>query len=295
MNRDPRTAGFTLAELLVSLVIAGFLAGVILQLVTGQARFTDIQYARQEVQDNARGTLELLGSELRTVPLPGGLLVAREDSIRFHSPMAWGVYCGESAGSRFVVFDKGVWVNAASGGIPLRTGLVLQRSEGSVDGTVPPVFDSDGDAARSDTLAPTAVAVSPCKGLMDDPTKTVVVRFTDVDAGVPGSPGLAAYVWRSVAYGAGGLSAAGERWMTRELAGSGKPEPLAGPIDSLTFRYLNAAGVAFATPVDVTRRDSIRNVRVIVKMKARKGTGASSGDRKVSTQDSITVSLRNFR
>jgi hypothetical protein len=30
-------------------------------------------------------------------------------------------------------------------------------------------------------------------------------------------------------------------------------------------------------------------------MKARKGTGASSGDRKVSTQDSITVSLRNFR
>lgn len=295
MNRDPRTAGFTLAELLVSLVIAGFLAGVILQLVTGQARFTDIQYARQEVQDNARGTLELLGSELRTVPLPGGLLVAGEDTIRFHSPMAWGVYCGESGGSRYVVFDKGVWVNAAGAGIPPRTGLVLQRSEGSVDGTVPPVFDSDGDAARSDTLAPTAVAVSPCKGLMDDATKTVVVRFTDVEEGVPGSPGLAAYVWRPVAYGAGSQNAAGERWMTRELSGSGRPEPLAGPIDSLTFRYLNAAGVAFTTPVDVTKRDSIRNVRVIVKMKARKGTGASSGNRKVSTQDSITVSLRNFR
>lgn len=298
MNRaphDPRTAGFTLAELLVSLVIAGFLAGVILQLVTSQARFTDIQYARQEVQDNARGTLELLGSELRTVPLPGGLLMAGEDTIRFRSPMAWGVYCGESSGSRYVVFDKGVWVTAAAGGIPLRTGLVLQRSEGSLDGTVPPVFDSDDDAARSDTLSPALVETSPCKGLMDDPTRTVVVRFDNVDATVPGAPGLAAYVWRSVAYGGGAPNAAGDRWMTRELSGSGSPEPLAGPIDSLTFRYLNAAGVAFTAPVDVTKRDSIRNVRVIVKMRARQGTGVSSGDRKVSTRDSITVSLRNFR
>ncbi len=297
MNRaphHPRTAGFTLVELLVSLVIAGFLAGVILQLVTSQARFTDIQYARQEVQDNARGTLELLGSELRAVPLPGGLLMAGEDTIRFRSPLAWGVYCGASAGSRFVVFDKRVWVTAAAAGIPPRTGLVLQRTEGSVDGTVPPVFDSDDDAARSDTLSPTEVAVSPCKGLMDDATRTVVVKFDDVDAGVPGDPGLAAYVWRSVAYGAGAGSA-DERWMTRELAGSGRPEPLAGPIENLTIRYLNAAGVAFAAPVDATRRDSVRSVRVIVKMKARKGTGASSGDRKVSTQDSITVSLRNFR
>ncbi len=298
MNRapqHPRDAGFTLAELLVSLVIAGFLAGVILQLVTSQARFTDIQYARQEVQDNARGTLELLGSELRTVPLPGGLLMAGADTIRFRSPIAWGVYCGTASGSRFVVFDKGVWVTAAAGGIPMRTGLVLQRSDGSVNGTVPPVFDSDDDAARSDTLAPAAVAASPCKGLTDDATKTVVVKFDDVDAGVPGAPGLAAYVWRSVAYGKGKADATGDRWMTRELSGSGKPEPLAGPIDSLTIRYLNAAGVAFATPVDATKRDSVRNVRVIVRMKARQGTGVSSGNRKVSTQDSITVSLRNFR
>ncbi|HLM66550.1 MAG TPA: type II secretion system protein [Longimicrobium sp.] len=293
--RDARTAGFTLAELLVSLVIAGFLAGVILQLVTSQARFTDIQYARQEVQDNARGTLELLGSELRTVPLPGGLLMAGADTIRFRSPMAWGVYCGTSGGSRFVVFDKGVWVTAASAGIPLRTGLVLQRTEGSLDGTIAPVFDSDDDAARTDTLAPTLAAASPCGGLTDDATRTVVVKFDDVDAGVPGTPGLAAYVWRSVAYGGGVADAAGDRWMTRELSGSGRPEPLAGPIENLTIRYLNAAGVAFSAPVDAVRRDSVRSVRVIVTMKARQGTGVSSGTRKVSTQDSITVSLRNFR
>ncbi|HEX8211249.1 MAG TPA: type II secretion system protein [Longimicrobium sp.] len=293
--RDTRTAGFTLTELLVSLVIAGFLAGVILQLVTGQARFTDIQYARQEVQDNARGTLELLGSELRTVPLPGGLLMAGEDTIRFRAPMAWGVYCGENSGSRYVVFDKFVWVNAAAGGIPLQTGLALQRSDGSIDGTAPPVFDWAENVTRSDTLSRTVAATSPCKGLTDDDTRTVVVKFDNVPGGVPGSPGLAAYVWRSVAYGKGTPDAAGDRWMTRELSGSGRPEPLAGPVENLTFRYLNAAGVAFTAPVDAIRRDSIRNVRVIVTMRGRQGTGASSGKRKVSTQDSITVSLRNFR
>jgi prepilin-type N-terminal cleavage/methylation domain-containing protein len=298
MNRashDPRTAGFTLAELLVSLVIAGFLAGVILQLVTSQARFTDIQYARQEVQDNARGTLELMGSELRAVPLPGGLLMAGEDTIRFHSPIVWGVYCGStSTNSRWVVFDKSVWVTAAAGGIPMQAGLALQRTQGSADGTVPPIFDSHSTATRGDTLAPAAAAASPCGGLMDDPTRTVVVKFDNVPTTVPGSPGLAAYVWRTVAYGAGAGSA-DERWMTRELGGSGDPEVLAGPIDSLTIRYLNAAGVAFTAPVEATKRDSVRNVRVIVKMKARKGTGASSGNRRVSTKDSITVSLRNFR
>lgn len=297
MNRaahDPRTAGFTLVELLVSLVIAGFLAGVILQLVTGQARFTDLQYARQEVQDNARGTLELMGSELRTVPLPGGLLVAGEDTVRFRSPMAWGVYCGASSGSRFVVFDKGVWLNAAGAGIPLLTGLALQRTEGSLDGTVPPVFDFEANATRSDTLSPTAAAASPCGGLMDDPKRTVVVKFDNVPVTVPGLPGLAAYVWRTVAYGAG-AGTADERWMTREFSGSGRPEVLAGPIESLTIRYLSAEGVAFAAPLDAVKRDSVRSVRVIVAMKARKGTGASSGDRKVSIRDSITVSLRNYR
>ena len=292
--RPPRTAGFTLAELLVSLVIAGFLAGVILQLVTSQARFTDIQYARQEVQDNARGTLELLGSELRTVPLPGGLLMAGEDTIRFRAPLAWGVFCGASSGSQYVVFDKGVWVTAAAGGIPLQVGLALQETDGSADGTVQPTFDFEANATRSDTLAPAVAASSPCRGLMYDPTRTVVVKFDNVAPTVVSSPGFAAYVWRSVAYGAGAGTAA-ERWMTRELSGSGKPEVLAGPVENLTIRYLNAAGVAFPAPVDAIRRDSIRNVRVIVTMKARKGTGVSSEDRKVSTRDSITVSLRNFR
>lgn len=277
-------AGFTLVELLVAMVIAGFLAGVILQVVTGQARFTNVQYARQEVQDNARGTLELVGSELRGVPLPGGLIHAGADSIRFAAPMVWGVYCGAASGSHYAIFDKGAWVSSASS-IPTTTHLAVQTSELNATAGTVAAFQFAPSVTRSDTLNAAQAAASPCGTLTSAPTQTSVIKIDGVAAGVAPVAGFAVYLYRTVAYGDGVPVSGGDRWMTREHGGS--PEPLAGPIDHVAFRYLDAAGASVAAG----NLDAVRSVRVIVAMKARKVSAAEF----VTSEDSITVSLRNFQ
>lgn len=280
----PSTAGFTLVELLVAMVIAGFLAGVIMQVVTGQARFTNVQYARQEVQDNARGTLELVGSELRGVPQPGGLIHASADSIRFAAPMIWGVYCGAASGSHFAIFDKGAWVNAASS-IPSTPSLAVQTSEQNATAGTVAAFQFAPGVTRGDTLNATQAATSPCGPITSAPTQTSVIKIDGVPAGVTPVPGLAVYLYRTVAYGDGAPVTNGDRWMTRE--NGGQPEPLAGPIERVAFRYLDATGAAVAAD----NLNAVRSVRVVVAMKARKTSHAAF----VTSEDSITVSLRNFQ
>lgn len=278
------SAGFTLVELLVAMVIASFLAGVILQVVTGQARFTDVQYARQEVQDNARGTLELVGSELRGVPLPGGLIHAGTDSIRFRSPMVWGVYCGATGGLHYAIFDKGAWVSGAAS-IPTTAGLAVQTAEANATAGTVAAFQFAPEVTRSDTLGAAAAAASPCAGLTTATTQTSVITLSGVPAGVTPVAGFAVYLYRTVAYGDGEEPGGGQdRWMTREYGG--QTEPLSGPIDHVTFRYLDAAGAAAGADLD-----AVRSVRVVVAMKARKVSGAAF----VASEDSITVSLRNFQ
>ena len=55
-------AGFTVVELMVAIVLTGILATIMFQLMQGQGRFAGLQDARQEVQQNDRGALDLITS-----------------------------------------------------------------------------------------------------------------------------------------------------------------------------------------------------------------------------------------
>src|SRR5690606_941020 len=63
------------------------------ELVGGQARFVEMQSAREEVQQNTRAALELIGSELRALPPGGALVRAADDSITLRTARFWGVVC----------------------------------------------------------------------------------------------------------------------------------------------------------------------------------------------------------
>lgn len=286
-TRHGRAAGFTLIELLVAVVVAGILAGVILQVVTGQARSTDIQFARQEVRDNTRGALELVASELRGLSgTAGAIHYAGSDSIRFRAPLAWGVYCDTESGRTLVRVDSVVW-NAIRASVPTTVGLAVQT--GATTETY-----AYTDAATS--VGPVDANLGDCAAsIMQSDTRTVVIGFTDVNTTtVPATPdpviGNSVYLYRNVAYGDGVATASSDRWMTRGLGST--VEPLAGPIDSLQFRYLNSTNATLSAPVaDPTQ---IRSVRVIIAMRARRGTGADTLQI-ARTRDSVTIALRNVR
>ena len=119
-KRARRTAGFTLVEVMVALLIALILSGVVFQLIRGQSRFVTVQSAREEVQQNTRGALELMASELRSIE-PGGLVETDSNSVTFLLPRAWGLYCGGTATQMSAVFP-----------VPPRPTTVIKRTASSL-------------------------------------------------------------------------------------------------------------------------------------------------------------------
>jgi prepilin-type N-terminal cleavage/methylation domain-containing protein len=95
-------AGFSLIELLVALMISGLLATVMFQLMSGQGRFVEIQSAREEVQQNSRAALDLIGNDLRTLPGGESLVRADDDSITVRTARItpWTSHCLRSAARR---------------------------------------------------------------------------------------------------------------------------------------------------------------------------------------------------
>ncbi|MBD0320507.1 MAG: prepilin-type N-terminal cleavage/methylation domain-containing protein, partial [Gemmatimonadetes bacterium] len=99
MSSANRRAGFTLVELLVAVVLTGLLATILFQMIRGQTTFTQMQSAREEVDQNTRGALELITSELRAVP-SAGIVTASADRITFRLPRVWGILCAPATAGR---------------------------------------------------------------------------------------------------------------------------------------------------------------------------------------------------
>jgi prepilin-type N-terminal cleavage/methylation domain-containing protein len=270
-------AGFTLVELLVAVVISGILAGVIFKLVNQQGRLVQMQSSREDVQQNSRGVLELLSSEMRGISASRGVSYAGKDTIQVRSPLVWGVYCGSASGSTFVLFDKTVWQEVSTY-IPSNRGLSVEPA----DGSTAQVFSNVAYDAVS-------LAGTPCAALDPDAASVQAVRIASVaPSGSPTVGASRAYLFQQVEYRAA-LSSDNSVWVRRAVGG-GTVEPLAGPVDSLRFRYLNAAG-SVIPPIagkDTVLRTSVRGIRVIAATKSR-----AKGIPVQRQVDSATIFLRN--
>jgi hypothetical protein len=104
------------------------------------------------------------------------------------------------------------------------------------------------------------------------------------------------YPYRTYAYGSGvapSTTSMTDRWMYRgEITGAGSRQPLAGPIETLQFRYLDNAGNLLAAPGANTA--AVRAVRVVLTTRARKTVSHSSDTRLMERQvDSTTIYVRN--
>lgn len=124
---DPgRRGGFTLVELMVAMLISGILMATLFQILTGQSRAVAVQGAREEAQQNVRGALEILSSELRTA-IPQGITRAEAQAITFMQPRAWGLVCGSNGGASVdavfpTVQGLGAFTIGGGAGVVLNTG-----------------------------------------------------------------------------------------------------------------------------------------------------------------------------
>jgi hypothetical protein len=273
-------------ELLIALVLGTMLVGFVFTFVNGQARSAGMQSAREEVQQNARGALELAANDLRTV-VPQGVLVADAQQLVVLAPSRWGILCSVTATAAVVLFPvDGSDAPAAGDG----NGLMFLD-----DATWRPALPTEASVS---TVAPEPQATLPvaCASLGYQEAaggSLAGFRFTGANypAGLAAGSTVMTYqkVRYTVAAGTGGT------WVYRSNGWTGQTatmQPLAGPVvaDSVRFRYFTAASTSpLATPVTTPYARNLSAVRFQVRMDSRQKVN-QTGQQK---QDSVTVSLRN--
>ncbi|HSU13195.1 type II secretion system protein [Longimicrobium sp.] len=287
--------GFTLVEVLVAMVLAVLLGGVIFEVVRGEGRFAAVQSARQEVQQNARGALEILSSELRAAQA-SGLVRADADGISFLVPRAWGVSCGGgSAAQRFAVFPDVPDAGALMFEVNTATGVL-----GNTGTDAAPVWapNPNPDAAARATVNSIVTldlnaAGNACIGIRPNGDGATVRGVTINGANLPAVPaGNTLYLYQWVRYDV--RQDGTEWWIYRSLGvGDGTTQqPLAGPLtgaDGLQLTYFTANGAALAAP-GTTLANLQQVARIGIRVKAASRT---KGRTNQVDELSASVQLRN--
>jgi prepilin-type N-terminal cleavage/methylation domain-containing protein len=95
-----RRRGFSLAELLVAVVLLGIVGGALTRLVVDQMRFFDKVQVSRGARSAARNSMNVMLAELRMVQDSGGVTDIGVDnkSVTVNVPYRFGMFCGTAGG-----------------------------------------------------------------------------------------------------------------------------------------------------------------------------------------------------
>lgn len=243
--------GFSLAELMVALMISGIIGVALTRLVINQSRFVASQQGMMTARAGARAGFNVMVQELRMVGV-GGVLTAHADSITVRVPYAYGVACEQPSGGWTAValfpVDSANYASATLSGYAWRdsTGTWQLWEPASLTAGVA----SDCSTSSSPSTSP-AITVLPNGKL---------VRVSNVLATKQGSP---VYLYQKVRYAlAPSVELPGRIALWRTLIDTGQRDELVAPFDtSSVFSFLTGnALVVSASPPAVL--DSLRGIKV---------------------------------
>ena len=227
--------GFTLVEIIVTMVIAVIIGVAFTRLMIHQSRFFDRQNTNRQARSVSRGALNVMMSELRMVAVPGGVLAAARDSIIVRVPFAFGVFCASSAaGSTFSL-------------APMDS---LAYAEGGVRGYA--WRDSTGNYTYQNanfTLAPGLVSDCGLVGINTLPRGKAVTVMPVIHASAVS--GTAVFLFRTIEFKFRESAALpGRLALWRRNIGTNVSEELVAPFDSTAhFRFfVNGSAVAQDAP-----------------------------------------------
>lgn len=242
--------GFSLAELMVALVIAGIIGVALTRLMISQSRFVATQDGLMRARTGARAGFNVVIQELRMVT-PGGLLAAARDSVTARVPFAFGVACSQPSGGQQAIlllpFDS---ANFASASL---TGFAWRDSTGTYQFIEP--------ATLTNGSGPSSACTGVTPGPITVPAGWQVVYVSPNNLAT--LPGAAVYLYQKVRYEfASSSELPGRLALWRTVVGTGTREELVAPFDTTSrFSFLvnNRLAVQAGVPAVL---DSVRGLRL---------------------------------
>jgi prepilin-type N-terminal cleavage/methylation domain-containing protein len=267
--------GFTLIELMISLVLLTIVGGGVLTLLNNQQRATRQQAQLAMLQSNVRTGTLLLPSELRELHIDatgGDIVSMAADNITYRAMRGTSVACAVSTTQ-----------------VTLRNGLTFgYRAPIAGRDSLLLFIDNDTESATDDGWKATALAAPAATTCPDGSAATAytvaipadTVAMVSLDAVV-----RTFEVMQLTLYQANGRNWLGARSVSaNELA----VQPVLGPLTAtgVQFRYLTADGVTTTTNRSLVR--SI-DVRIVGETDGLVSNGSST---QLMKQDSLTARIR---
>ncbi len=212
--------GFSLVELIITLVLVSIIGAASGRLLVSQTRFFARLAGQKDARSVTRNARNIIQTELAMTEAPGGIVAASNDSISVRMPYAWGVFCASATMMRLPV-DSAVYAMATMAGYAIKDTTATGAYVYTASGTAP-------SAGTSTNCTTTASITAPTNGAYLSVT------------GSSGTQGAPMFLYQIVTYKfASSALFAGKRGLYRRI-GTGTPEEIVAPFDtSAKFRYYN--------------------------------------------------------
>lgn len=228
MTRLSTRRGFTLVELMVTMVLLGVLGAVFTRVIIQQGRFYDRENARRNARAVARNSMNVILSDLRMVQDTLGLESISSDgrSITVRVPYRFGLVClatGSAVVASMLPVDSAVVGMAQYAGYAIRNPNGFYQTY--MTGTSLPSQATNASACTGNSFGEAQIATVSIRG-----------KNGQVLALVPGAlalPGSSIFFWQRITYSfqPSGMMPGNGRWGLFRQVGGRAAEELMAPFD----------------------------------------------------------------
>ena len=231
--------GFTLAEILVAMLIVGIIFAAATRMLLNQNRFFDLQTNLKAARRVARSSTTIMLSDLRMVQDSGGVVSASVDgkTIRIRVPYLFGLVCGTNATTTTVTMLPG---DSATTAMSVYAGFAWRDT---ISTSIGGRYTYVASAGAPQTAGSPSMCTGNGAGQAQMRTVSMNGRtgsLYDLPAAAPtGAPtGAAVFLWQDITYSfaASGIYS-GKIGLYRNVQG-GSNEEIMAPFDtSARFRF----------------------------------------------------------
>jgi prepilin-type N-terminal cleavage/methylation domain-containing protein len=280
--------GFTLVELMISLVVAAIIGAALVRMTLAEARFMDQQEAWRSARSVSRSGINRLISDLRIVEATNGLQAAAAGGQDFtvRVPYAFGIMCATTGA---VTTLSVLPVDSAIYSAPGYSGFAYRNAAGVYTYVPSAVLPAAGLPGTCTAAVPRPINAT-SSGALPSINGSPAGRVINVTGAVPLTlkVGSIFFLYRQIRYEFKNSTALpGRTGLFRTVVSTGSTEELATPFNNtarVNFYVLNAATAQAAVPASL---GDVRGLELVLNGMSERTPAGSTAPKTVNLTTSV--------